>query len=515
MGYNRLMEKLSIIKSVVTVGLEPQTVDVEIDVGAGLPGLTIVGLPDKAVQESKERVRLALKNSGFDFPQKKIVVNLAPADVKKEGPAYDLPIAIGILVAAGVVRPELIEKIIFLGELSLSGEVRPAKGVIQAAILAHKLDAPLVAPSENEAEANLISNISFLPAQNLKQLVGDLIADKPPFVQTSGVKVEEIRDYGDYDFQNIVGQHQAKRALEIAAAGGHNILLSGSPGGGKTLLSRSVTSILPPLEEEELLEVTKIYSVAGLLTQEEPIICRRPFRSPHHTTSAVAIIGGGTYPKPGEVSLANKGVLFLDEFPEFPRSVLEALRQPLEDKVVSVSRAQATIHFPADFILIAARNPCPCGYLGDERHECSCSSSQIISYNRRVSGPLLDRIDLHLTVGKMPTKKIQDAINEESSAAVRKRVVKARQVALSRSRKIFKIAKTNSFLTKKELQKAAKLSEEDSRFFESAVESLDLSMRSLIKILRVSRTIADLEGSTQVRGPHLAEALQYRQKDEK
>ncbi|MDH4358725.1 MAG: YifB family Mg chelatase-like AAA ATPase [Candidatus Berkelbacteria bacterium] len=503
------MEKLSIIKSVVAVGLEPQVVDVEVDVGAGLPGLTIVGLPDKAVEESKERVRLALKNSGFDFPQKKIVVNLAPADVKKEGPAYDLPIAVGTLIASGIIKPKEINKTIFIGELSLSGKLRATKGIIQASILAKKKNLSLVCPIQNQAEANLISGIEILAAEDLKSMVAALLADDTRiFSKTTGVKDVPEPDYGDYDFQNVVGQSQAKRALEIAAAGGHNVLLSGPPGGGKTLLSRSIISILPPLEEEELLEATKIYSVAGLLTEDEPIIIRRPFRSPHHTTSAVAIIGGGTYPKPGEISLANKGVLFLDEFPEFPRSVLEALRQPLEDKVVTVSRAQATYRFPADFILVAAKNPCPCGFLGDEHHECKCPATQILSYDRRVSGPLLDRIDLYLNVGKIPLKKIQSSQKEEKSSEVKKRVIKARRLQISRQGKL------NSQLSKKDLNRFAALNEEQEEFLEGAAEKLGLSMRGFIKVLRISRTIADLAQSKNVLMEHLAEALQYRQREQ-
>lgn len=503
------MEKLSSIRSVVAVGLEPQLVDVEIDVGAGIPSLTIVGLPDKAVQESKERVRLALKNSGFDFPQKKIVVNLAPADVKKEGPSYDLPIAVGILAAGGLIEPKSVEKVIFYGELSLGGQVRATRGVVQAAILAHKLNSPLVISADNFEEANLISNIGVFPARNLKELVAALIGESDsPFQKTTGPRVSTAADYGDFDFQNIVGQAQAKRALEIAAAGGHNILLSGPPGGGKTLLSRSIVSIMPPLMEEEVLEITKIYSVAGLLTQDEPIITRRPFRSPHHTTSAVAIIGGGTYPKPGEVSLAHKGVLFLDEFPEFPRSVLEALRQPLEDKIVSVSRAQGTIRFPADFILVAARNPCPCGFLGDERHECNCSTTQIISYNKRISGPLLDRIDLHLTVGKIPLRDIKGVERSESSKAVRQRTTAARKIQLTRSKKL------NGALSKRELNAVAGLTDKDKSFLEIAVDNFDLSMRGFLKVLRLARTIADLEGEKNIAQKHIAEALQYRQKEE-
>lgn len=533
------MSKLSKIHSVVAIGLDPRLVEVEVDIGAGIPSLTIVGLPDKAVEEAKERVRLALKNSGFDFPPKKIVVNLAPADVKKEGPSYDLPIAVGVLVAGGVVDVEKIKNTIFLGELALSGEVRATKGVVQAAILAKKLSSPLVAPMANSSEAELIPNIEFLPVENLKDLILKLIeaGNTPPpaspeapacnDVATSGRKqwraglfqktkkfvLKDSDDFAEYDFANIVGQSQAKRALEIAAAGNHNVLLFGSPGGGKTLLSRSIVSILPPMDEDEVLEVTKIYSVAGLLSEDEPIVTRRPFRSPHHTTSAVAIVGGGTYPKPGEVSLAHKGVLFFDEFPEFPRSVLEALRQPLEDKVVTVSRAQGTLHFPADFILVSAKNPCPCGYAGDETHECSCTTAQVIAYNRKISGPLLDRIDLQIQVGKIPFKSLSSSSEEESSKTVRQRVSLSRKMQYERSLKLLKKVKLNGSLSKKELELISPLPLSARNMLEGAIEKFDLTMRSYLKIYRVARTIADLQQSQEISEPHIAEALQYRMKE--
>jgi len=505
------MSNLSKIHSVVAVGLEPRLVEVEVDIGAGIPSLTIVGLPDKAVEEAKERVRLALKNSGFDFPPKKIVVNLAPADVKKEGPSYDLPIAVGVLVAGGVINPTRISKTIFLGELSLSGDVRATKGVVQAAILAKKLSTALVAPEPNAREAELIPDIDFLPAENLKQLIEKFIEKgndtPPPFQKTKKFVLKETEDFGEYDFDSIVGQVQAKRALEIAAAGGHNALLFGSPGGGKTLLSRSIVSILPPMDEQEVLEVTKIYSVAGLLSEDQPIITTRPFRSPHHTTSSVAIIGGGTYPKPGEVSLAHRGVLFFDEFPEFPRSVLEALRQPLEDRVVSVSRAQGTIKFPADFILVAAKNPCPCGYAGDPTHECNCTTAQVLAYNRKISGPLLDRIDLQIQVGKMPIRSLSGSAKEEPSHVVRKRVTAARKLQKKRQNKL------NAILSKSELERLSPLPQSAKNILEGAIDQLDLTMRSYLKICRVARTIADLQGVAEISDSHIAEAIQYRTKD--
>jgi len=508
------LERFSKINSTVTVGLEPELVDVEVDAGSGIPSLIIVGLPGKAVEESKERVRLAIKNSGFSFPQKKIVVNLAPADVKKEGPIYDLPIAVGVLSAGGFIAQEKTAEMIFMGELSLDGAIKPVKGVIQAAILAKKLNFPLVIPFDNLAEASLIPKIKILAVKNIKELLDKLMDENFVFDETKKIVLKADEDFGDLDFANIVGQAQAKRAFEISASGGHNILLDGSPGGGKTLLSRAMVSILPPLNEQEALDLTKIYSVAGLLTADQPIVTRRPFRSPHHTTSSVAIIGGGSYPKPGEVSLAHRGVLFLDEFPEFPRSVLEALRQPLEDRVVTVSRAQATLKLPADFILVAAQNPCPCGYLGDPKHECNCPMNKIIAYKRRVSGPLLDRIDLHLKVGPLEKNPISSVSVAESSRIVAKRVTKAREIQEKRSLKLFKRSKLNSNLSKADLEKVAALRDDSRKFLEDAAESLGFSMRSLIKVWRVGRTIADLSGDDMISPSHIAEALGYRNQKE-
>jgi len=506
------MSKLSKVYSIYTQALDAKLAEVEVDVGAGIPSLTIVGLPDKAVEEAKERVKLAIRNSGLDFPDKKIIVNLAPADQKKEGPLYDLPIAIGILAATGMINAERVKKTILMGELSLAGEIKPVKTVIQAAELARNRSYNLIIPALNRVEAELIEGVSLFSPPNLRELFKALSGEGEFFQKTKKPHIIYRDDFEDFDFQNIVGQFMAKRALEIAASGGHNILFYGSPGGGKTLLSKSIISILPPLNEEEMLEITKIYSVAGLLSGERPIINSRPFLSPHHTTSPVAIIGGGTVPKPGAVSLSHKGVLFLDEFPEFPRSVLEALRQPLEDKVVTISRAQGSISYPADFMLIAAENPCPCGFYGDPKRECTCSTTQILAYKKKVSGPMLDRIDLHLEVEKIPLKQIKSKSTEESSKEVRERVEKACQIALLRSKKLLKKPKLNCALNSRELSIVAPLDPSGEKLLEDASEKLDLSMRQYLKVQKIARTIADLEGADKISISHLSEALQYRSK---
>ncbi|PIT97356.1 magnesium chelatase [Candidatus Berkelbacteria bacterium CG10_big_fil_rev_8_21_14_0_10_41_12] len=504
------MGKISLLKSFVLFGLDAHLVDVEVDVSNGLPSFNLVGLPDKAVEESKERVRAAIKNSGFDFPAKRITVNLAPADIKKEGGIYDLPIALGILIASGHIDEKKFKDFLICGELSLSGNLRAAtSGVIQAAILAREKKLKMILPVENASEAGLVDTLKILPIGNLQELFSLSKEKELQFIEGKfDSSTLDSLGADEFDFANIKGLILPKRALEIAAAGAHNVLFSGAPGGGKTMLARSIVSILPRLEEGESIEITKIYSASGLLNHSSPLITYRPFRAPHHSISKVAIIGGGTIPKPGEITLAHRGVLFLDEIAEFPRNVLESLRQPLEDKIISISRARGTIDFPADFMLLAARNPCPCGNAGSDK-ECSCSMSQIIAYNKRISGPLLDRFDINFKVEKIPFCDIKKSSGEEPSSKIRKRVECARLIQAKRSQKNLGRAKTNSLLSQKELEKLINIDAKMSALLEQAVEKFDLSMRGYVKILRLALTIADLEDK-EVKLNHVVQALQFR-----
>ncbi len=508
---------ISKIISCAVVGLDAIPITVEVDIAAmGLPSFSIVGLPDKAVEESKERVRAAIKNSGCDFPAKRITVNLAPAHLHKEGPAYDLPIAMGILMASEQLPKIDIADSIFLGELSLDGSLHRIWGVLPAAIMARdKNFNKLFLPEENIGEAQVVDKIKIFPAKSLKQLFEHFATLHLPQASQKTISPSQHKimkftksQESDYDFENIRGQESAKRALEIAAAGAHNILLKGPPGAGKTLMARSFTTILPKLTFEESLEVTKIYSVANLLSQKEPIITTRPFRSPHHTTSHIGLIGGGNNPHPGEISLAHRGVLFLDEFPEFPRHVLEALRQPMEDGEIVISRAAGSVKFPCRFTLLAAANPCPCGFFGDETKNCTCLPQMITRYQKRISGPILDRIDIHIAVPAVKVEKLTGKFSAESSKSIQKRV----QAARDRQAKRFKGTKitSNSEMSNKQLKAFCNLDEQSILLLKQAIAKLNLSARAFHRVLKISRTIADLEGTEKIKSNNVAEALQYR-----
>lgn len=508
---------LAKVFSAATIGLSSQPIEVEVDMTPGLHSFSIVGLPDAAVNEAKERVSSAVKNSGASPPHhsnRRVIVNLAPADLKKEGPAYDLPIAIAYLLASEQLLATSIDKKMFVGELSLEGKLRPVSGVLPIALMARtKGFETLFVPQENTSEAALVKGLKIIGANSLQELFLHL-ENKQLIEPTLPTEISQYlgEPSSENDLAFIKGQEHAKRALEIAAAGHHNILMSGPPGAGKTLLARTLPTILPPLSFEEALEVTKIFSIAGRLTGSKPIINERPFRSPHHTASAVALVGGGNHPKPGEITLAHRGVLFLDEFPEFHRDVLEALRQPLEDGVITVARAAGSLEFPAQFMLVAAMNPCPCGHSTDPTKQCVCSPGQISRYRRKISGPLLDRIDLHIDVPAVKYDKLTGEKTGEGSETVKVRVQKARQIQLERFQN--ENVKTNSEMTLPQMKKYCQLEEEGQQILRTAVSNLRLSARSYHRILKISRTIADLAESKDINASHLAEALQYRPRED-
>ena len=492
-------------------GVDGQLVEVEVDISPGVPRFNIVGLPDSSVQESRERVRAAIRNSGAEFPMRRITVSLAPADIKKTGPSYDLPIAIGILVCSGQI-PDSVSKSLFLGELSLDGKLRTTHGMLPM-LRAGKDKGYETAfvPRVNAREASLVPGIQIRAAENLKQVVEHLRDDaEMPMIQGGGIPdtAEAPPVNNGYSFSDVRGQEKAKRALEIAAAGQHNIVLMGSPGCGKTLLARCLPSILPPMTPEEALEVTTIYSVTGLLPTGSPLITQRPFRAPHYTISNAGLIGGGSVPRPGEVTLSHRGVLFLDELPEFGNSTLETLRQPLEDRSVTISRARTSSTYPASFMLVGAMNPCPCGYYGDTQQQCTCGEQSVARYQRRISGPLIDRIDMFVDVPRVEYEKLLTPPVEEGSEAARERIMVA--VGLQHERFTGSGVMSNALMGPVEVWDSCKMSDDAKSLLQSAMKHLRLSARSCHRVLKVARTIADLEQGTLIENHHLAEALMYR-----
>ena len=498
--------------SCTVIGIESYRVDVEVDTAPGLPQFSTVGLPDVAVRESKDRIKAAIKNSGYAFPRQHVTVNLAPADIRKEGTGFDLPIAAAILAAEGIITADSLTRYALLGELSLDGGIKSVPGIISAAFQAKTLGlAGIILAEGNAPEAAIVEGIEVIPARSLSEVVEFLSGRRPilPLKVDLADLLDEYRHF-PFDFSEIQGQDQAKRALEVAAAGGHNLLMIGPPGSGKTMLAQRIPSILPDLSFEEAVETMKIFSVAGLMERREAFF-GRPFRAPHHTISDAGLIGGGQTPKPGEISMAHHGVLFLDEFPEFRKNVLEALRQPLEDGRVTITRSSVTVTYPARFMLVAAMNPCPCGYYGDQRRSCRCSPQQIRQYQGKISGPLLDRIDIHIEVPAVGYRELTGRYAGEPSEAIKARIDRARAV----QKKRFPAGRMplNARMTDREIRETCRVGEESSRLLEMAMEKLGLSARAYTRILKVARTIADLDGPADIGPSHVAEAIQYRTLD--
>lgn len=503
------------VPSVANMGLQTIKVDIEINLSnKGLPGFEIVGLPSKSVDESKERVRTAIASSGIDFPAKKITINMAPADVPKEGSVYDLPIAVGIL--SSVLEFPIPDKSLFFGELSFDGSLRHTKGAFLLALFAKEFGfTNLYVPKDSANEAAAIKGLKVFPVESLTQIYRHLLKKDEIAPVLYKEVLENVPAPAEFDMKEVLGQEQAKRAMEIAAAGGHNIIMIGSPGSGKTMLARALPGILPPLNEAESLEVTKIYSAAGDIPPGGSLITYRQFRAPHHTASLVGLVGGGSKPHPGEVSLAHRGVLFLDEFNEFPRSIMEAMRQPLEDGYLTISRSKQRVIYPADFMLVASANPCPCGYAMHPKKSCTCNPNQIAKYQKRISGPILDRIDLHIQVMPVDTAEFSDNQKNseflEPSEKIKKRVVLARQK--QEARFADEIICSNSQMKNNHIKKYCKLSKEVEGILRQAAAKFQLSARSYMKMIKVARTIADLDGADEITVPHMAEALQYKPKN--